>query len=191
MDWGRSHLTMDSPLKEPYMNALSATSPGISHGRLTIHSAPKALCSHIDWSISEILGFPWRGEWALQPLVAGSYRLDIPWQGKIGTAAKLASALAGWEFLRFEISQAVHASCEGQLFRFTPDLKLHSATMNEVGEVILSENLLLSTISQCQEPALLSEKLQSLLGIPWERELEPFRIALSENDHHFKDKMTV
>ena len=173
------------------MNVLSPTSPGISYGRLTIHSAPKALCSHIDWSISNVLGFPWRGEWILQPLVAGSYRLDFPWQGKIGTAAKLASALAGWEFLRFEIFQIFHAYSEGQLYRFTPDLKLHCATINELGEVMLNENQILATISQYQEPALLSEKLHSLLGIPWDQELEPFRIALSEKDHHFKDKITV
>lgn len=191
MDWGRSHLTMDSSLKEPFMNVLSPTSTGISHGRLTIHSAPKALCSHTDWSISEVFGFPFRGEWKVQPLIAGSYRLDLPWQGKIGSASHLATALAGWEFLRFEITQSARLGSDGEFYRFTPNLKMHFSTINETGDIVVHENHILSTISHNQEPALLEEKLFSLLGLPWDRELEPFRVAMSEEDFHPQNKISI
>lgn len=173
------------------MNVLSPTSTGISHGRLTIHSAPKALCSHTDWSISEVFGFPFRGEWKVQPLVAASYRLDLPWQGKIGSASHLATALAGWEFLRFEITQSARLGSDGEFYRFTPNLKMHFSTINETGDIVVHENHILSTISHNQEPALLEEKLFSLLGLPWDRELEPFRVAMSEEDFHPQNKVSI
>jgi hypothetical protein len=56
---------------------------------------------------------------------------------------------------------------------------------------VVHENLILSTISHNQEPALLEEKLYSLLGLPWDRELEPFRVAMSEEDFHPQNKISI
>lgn len=173
------------------MNVLTPNSNGICHGKLTIHSAPKALCPHVDWSISDVFAAPFRGEWKSQPLIPGSYRLDLPWQGKTGSASRLASALAGWEFLRFEITQVAQLGLDGEFYRFTPRLKMHSSVINAMGEIVVNENQILTTLSQNREPALLSEELCKLLGSQWDHELEPFRIALGEADFNFEDKLTV
>ena len=173
------------------MNVLTSSSSGIAHGLLTIHAAPQSLCAHIDWSISDVFGQPFRGDWKKQPLKSSHYRLEIPWQGKSGAAARLASTLAGWEFLYFEITQAAALGSEGEFYRFTPQLKMHHSTINSFGEIVISENQILTSISQCREPALVKEKMRELLGTSWEDELEPFRIALRENELDFEDKMSV
>jgi hypothetical protein len=68
---------------------------------------------------------------------------------------------------------------------------MHFSTINETGDIVVHENQILSTISHNQEPALLEEKLYSLLGLPWDRELEPFRVAMSEEDFHPQNTVSI
>ena len=78
----------------------------VTRGILYVHSAPSALCPR-----HRVGGgrSPRRGcrlpDWTPQPAQPGSYRAELSWCGPAGTAAAVASALRGWNHLRFEITE--------------------------------------------------------------------------------------
>ena len=93
-----------------------------TRGILYVHSAPSALCPHIEWAVGGILGVAVSLDWTPQPAQPGSYRAELSWTGSGGTAAAVASALRGWNHLRFEITEEPTSSTEGTRFSCTPDL---------------------------------------------------------------------
>ena len=86
------------------------TAPRITRGVLYVHSAPSALCPHIEWAAGGVLGNAVSLEWTPQPAQAGTYRAEFSWAGEAGTAAAIASALRGWNHLRFEVTEEPTAS---------------------------------------------------------------------------------
>ena len=76
-----------------------------TRGVLYVHSAPSALCPHIEWAVGGVLGNAVSLDWTPQPAQAGTYRAEFSWLGDAGTAAAIASALRGWNHLRFEITE--------------------------------------------------------------------------------------
>ena len=72
-------------------------------GFLTIHSAPAALRPHIEWGLQSILGTWVALEWKPQPKAAGTFRTTLEFRDRAGTAAKVATALKAWHYLRFEV----------------------------------------------------------------------------------------
>ena len=76
-----------------------------TRGVLYVHSAPRALCPHVEWAIAGVLGTRVSLDWIHQPASPGTWRSEFSWQGQAGTASKLASALRGWQMLRFEVTE--------------------------------------------------------------------------------------
>ena len=76
-----------------------------TRGVVFIHSAPAALCPHVEWAIAGILGGEVSLEWTPQPAQTASYRAELSWQGAPGTASTLASAMRGWEHVRYEVTE--------------------------------------------------------------------------------------
>lgn len=138
----------------------------MKRGFLTIHSCPLALARHVEWAIENTLG-PVQISWRNQPLLAGMQRSQIEWRGQRDHASNLASALKSWHYLRFEISS------DNELFRFTPELGLHRAVIDELGSILISENQLKFAMSKTDEA--MREALDVALGTEWEVELERFR----------------
>ena len=68
-----------------------------TRGVLYVHSAPSALCPHIEWAVGGVLGMPVSLDWTPQPAQSGSYRAELSWTGAVGSAAATASALRGWQ----------------------------------------------------------------------------------------------
>src|SRR5216117_3886170 len=58
-----------------------------TRGVLYIHSAPSALCPHVEWAVGGVLGVPVSLEWTPQAAQAGTYRAEHSWSGDAGTAA--------------------------------------------------------------------------------------------------------
>ena len=81
-----------------------ARRPG-TRGVLYVHSAPSALCPHIEWAVGGVLGVAVSLDWIPQPAQSGTYRAELSWAGAAGSAAAVASALRGWNHLRFEITE--------------------------------------------------------------------------------------
>jgi hypothetical protein len=176
-------------------------------GVLQIHSAPPALSPHVEWAIAGVFSVPVKLQWIEQPAAPGTMRTELAWQGKPGASGALASALAGWKLLRFEVTEEASAGCDAMRYSCTPSLGVFQATVSANGDVMISENRLravmtlaasaggtgggrhqdagdqLGTLRELhgpRHPALggsLEDELSLLLGEPWDAELEPFRHA--------------
>jgi len=149
-------------------------------GDLRIYSVPSALLAHVEWAINQKLEQSHQFDWISQPLSPGSYSLEFEWKFNKSIAGKLAIALKGWHFIRFEMREASSRSTEGTLFRCTPDLGLHQATTGSTGDVMIPENQISNLIYKSMSVEKLKSSLENAIGAQWDSELEPFRIALAE-----------
>ena len=142
----------------------------MNRGFLYIHSCPMALVRHVEWNLQAILESilgPVRIEWRNQPLAAGTQRLALEWRSDKDFSASIASALKSWHYLRFEVSYA------DQIFRHTPELGLHRAQIDAMGNIQVNENQIRAALSKNDDQ--LREALDVALGTEWEIELERFR----------------
>jgi uncharacterized protein DUF3145 len=161
-------------------------------GVLQVHSAPPALCPHIEWAVAGVLGIPVDLSWVGQPAAPGMVRAELEWQGPPGMAAAVTSALAGWHRLRFEVTEEASPGCDAMRYSCTPGLGLFSATTMANGDVVVPESRLRAAMAVAAAAAgsrgslaragadpvtALEDELGKLLGQPWDEELEPFRCA--------------
>jgi len=152
----------------------------IALGVLYVHSAPPALCPHIEWAVAGIVGAPVCMPWSGQPAAPGALRAELTWQAQPRTAGAIASALAGWNRLRFEVTEDSSPGCDGVRHCYTPDLGLFTAATGANGDIMVSENRLRSVMLLAERggaTASLEDELGRLLGTAWDNELEPFRRA--------------
>ncbi len=151
-----------------------------AHGVLYVHSAPPALCPHIEWAVAGIVGAPVGMPWVGQPAAPGALRAELTWHAHPGTAGAIASALAGWNRLRFEVTEDSSPGCDGVRHCYTPDLGLFSAVTGANGDIMVPEDRLRSVMllaSGGGTSTSLEDELGRLLGTAWDNELEPFRRA--------------
>ncbi len=78
--------------------------------------------------------------WDDQPVLKGSQRAEFYWEGPRGTGAALASALRGWEHLRYEVTEDPTAGSDGGRWMHTPDLGIFFAQTDTVGNVVIPED---------------------------------------------------
>ena len=103
-------------------------------GLLVIHSAPAALRPHIEWGLQSILGTWLTLTWLEQPIAGGSFRATVEFRDRRGSAAKIASALRGWHYLRFEVRE--ESELGGEFYRCTPELGIHRASIDGMGNIV-------------------------------------------------------
>jgi hypothetical protein len=174
---------------------------------LHVHCAPPALCPHIEWAVAGVLGVPVSLPWVAQSASPGSLRAELLWQGKPGTSGAITSALAGWNLLRFEVTEDASPGCDAIRYSCTPALGTFSAIVAANGDIVIPEGRLRAAMALAasaraasaagrsaadselgslrdlhgpRHPALggsLEAELGLLLGEPWDDELEPFRRA--------------
>ena len=160
-------------------------------GVLHVHSAPPALSPHVEWAVAGVFGVPVSMPWVSQPAAPGMVRAELEWQGQPGMAGEITSALAGWNRLRFEVTEEASPGCDALRFSYTPALGVFSAVTMANGDVLVPENRLRAAMTVAAAPSglarlahggadaasALQEELSRLLGEPWDCELEPFRCA--------------
>jgi len=149
-----------------------------TRGVLYIHSAPSAVCPHIEWAVGGVFGMPVRVSWTPQPIERAAYRCEYPWSGPVGTAARLASALRGWQKLRFEVTEEPTLHSEGERYSSTPTLGVFHAVTGLHGDILVPEDRIKhAMVAATLGGPDLATALGQLLGQPWDDELEPFRHA--------------
>jgi hypothetical protein len=154
------------------------TSRQATRGVIYVHSAPSALCPHIEWALGGVLGNAVSLEWTPQPAQAGTYRSEYSWVGESGTAASIVSALRGWTHLRFEITEEPTPSTEGARYSSTPELGVFHAVTGIHGDIMIPEDQLKAAVVKSSlEESTLELEIERLLGKPWDDELETFRHA--------------
>ena len=147
-----------------------------TRGVLFVHSCPPALCPHVEWNVASVLDQDVRLEWTQQGAVRGLMRAEVSWVGPVGTGAQLASALRGWDDLRYEITEEAVRGSDGARWCHTPDLGIFHAPMDASGNMMVPEDRIRSAM-EAADPAELRERLDLALGAAWDEELEPFRYA--------------
>lgn len=149
-----------------------------TRGVLYVHSAPSALCPHIEWAVGGVVGDSAKMMWTAQAAERNCYRAEMSWTGAVGTGARLASALKGWQKIRFEVTEEPTASTDGSRWSYTPRLGVFYATTGIHGDILVNEERIKSAIlddALGRKP--LAQALADLLGTAWDEELETFRYA--------------
>jgi hypothetical protein len=119
--------------------------------------------------------------WSAQTVLPGTFRAEYQWWGPETTGAEISSALLGWEQLRYEVSQDATPGSDGMRWMHTPQLGIFSSQTDAAGNLVLSENRVMSILDFAHDDAaLLREGLQRSLGTAWDKELEAFRYASEE-----------
>ena len=155
----------------------AATAP-MTRGVLFVHSAPTAVCPHIEWAVGGVLDARPNLQWSAQAAEAGSWRAEVSWVGPAGSGARMASALRGWARLRFEVTEEPSSAADGARWSHTPDLGIHHAVVGVHGDVLIGEDRLRAAIDAAAGDATaLSDRLDQVLGRAWDDELEAFRCA--------------
>ena len=134
-----------------------------AQGVLHVHSAPPALCPHIEWAVAGVLGVPVDLPWTSQPAAPGTLR------------AAVTSALAGWNRLRFEVTEDASPGCDGVRHSYTPTLGTFTAVTSGSGDVLIPEGRLRAALAMSQSDSALRTELDRMLGRAWDDELEAFR----------------
>ena len=96
-------------------------------GRILIYSAPAALQEHITWAIEQGLGQVINLPWQNQPLSPATKALQLEYKHHMPIAAKLATALKAWHYIRFEIREINKNTQDATYYRATPDLEIGRA----------------------------------------------------------------
>ncbi|MDT9595053.1 DUF3145 domain-containing protein [Nocardioides zeae] len=157
---------------------MTTNTTATTRGVLYVHSAPSALCPHVEWAVAGVLGVPVSLDWTPQPAQGGTYRAELSWTGAVGAAARVVSALRGWEHLRFEITEEPTASTEGGRFSSTPELGIYHAVTGVHGDILIPEDRLKAAVLKAALGDVdLETEIDRLLGRPWDDELETFRHA--------------
>ena len=148
-----------------------------TRGVVYVHSTPLAVCPHVEWAISRVLGSPVTLDWVVQPVEQASRRTESTWHGRPGTGADLAAALRAWPMIRFEVTEEPSPGVDGERFMHVPGRGLFRATISANGDILLSEDRLRALMASARGPEGLAHALDKALGSPWDAELEPFRVA--------------
>lgn len=153
-----------------------------ARGVIFIHSAPRALGPHLEWAAGHALGRPVGFDWRPQPVLRGAVRADFLWEGPRGLGARLASALRGWEHLRYEVTEDAGLGTDGSRWMHTPSLGIHHAQTDTLGNTVIPEDRVRAALDAAGSNALeLHRELRLALGQAWDDELEPFRHASEDS----------
>ncbi len=149
----------------------------ITRGVLFVHSATRAMCPHIEWAASNVVGSRASFDWTEQPAGPNLLRCEVSWQGIQGTGARLASALRGWEHVRYEVTEEPSYGCDGARWSHTPSLGIFHAVTDIAGNIVVPEDRIRAAIDAGGNAADLKRSMDLALGSAWDEELEPFRYA--------------
>ena len=147
-----------------------------SSGVLYVHSCPPAIVPHVEWAVAAELGVRASLRWTDQPCAPGTLRAESGWQGRAGTAGRLAAALRGWKVLRYEATEQASAGLDGERWSVTPGLGVFRSATSANGDLLVGEDRLRALLATTAGPEL-AHGLDRLLGAAWDDELEPFRLA--------------
>lgn len=153
-----------------------------ARGVLFVHSAPRALCPHVEWAAGSALDRAVNFGWADQPALEGAQRTEYYWEGSADAGARLASALRGWEDLRYEVTQDPAPGIDGARWMHTPELGVFHAQADAHGNLVVPEDRIRAAMVSAGSDAFeLHRELRLVLGQAWDDELEPFRHASDDN----------
>lgn len=149
----------------------------LAHGVVYIHSSPAAVCPHIEWALSNVLGDRVTLHWSEQSAAPGQLRASLTWRAAPGSGGRIAQALATWQMLRFEVTEDATPGADGERICHLPGRGLWRASISASGDVILTESQITALLARASGQDDLRARFDAALGVDVDRELEPFRRA--------------
>ncbi|WP_018024519.1 DUF3145 family protein [Corynebacterium ulceribovis] len=171
-------------------------------GRVWIHSAPAALCPHIEWAFAAAninagsvnardrrVRPAWGHQVAAPTGASGTsstsgtsgaphYCCEVELQCSAEAVRGLVANLMRWEMLTFEVGIDAPSNGMGQRICVTPELGYFEGATDEVGNLQVGEMQLRSIMSaHGHDAAAMSTAIDAALGGPWDRALEPLRMG--------------
>lgn len=143
-----------------------------TRGVIYVHSAPAAVCPHVEWAISGVLGTEVTLRWSPQAAADGQLRAECTWRGPVGGSGAIASALRAWPVIRFEVTEEPSEGVDGQRFCYAPGLGLWCGRTSANGDIMIGEDQLRAAMAGRGQ---VRGRLHQLLGTAWDEELEVFR----------------
>jgi len=160
------------------MSPHADATPRTTRGVVFVHSAPISLCPHIGWALESVLGHRVTLDWTPQPAGPRLVRAEVLWSAEAGTGARLASAMRGWDHLRYEVTEDASPGVDGSRWSYTPTLGIHHTWVSASGDTLVHEEQVRAALVRAAgDSATLETELDTVLGGDWDRELEPFRYA--------------
>ncbi|WP_232662598.1 DUF3145 domain-containing protein [Pseudonocardia sp. TRM90224] len=147
-----------------------------ARGVVFVHSSPTAVCPHVEWAISGVLGTKVSLHWTPQAAVSGQLRTECTWSGSVGSGGAIAGALRAWPMLRFEVTEEPTPGVDGERFCHVPALGLWRGRTSANGDIVIGEDQLRTLMAETPV-AQLPAKMNELLGTRWDEALEPLRLA--------------
>lgn len=152
--------------------------PATTVGVVWIHASPRAMRTHLEWAVGHAVGDALRFIWQPQSAEPGMERTEVHWSAPAGTGATIASALAGWRDVRFEVSEDPTPGTDGMRWMHTPSLGITAQRIDASGSLVVPEDRIRGAIEAAGPDArALLDALDDALGGAWDRELERYRHA--------------
>ncbi|WP_305091786.1 DUF3145 domain-containing protein [Prescottella sp. R16] len=145
----------------------------VTTGVIYVHSSPAALCPHIDWALTSILGARPGWRWSAQPAAGGTLRATLDWEDAVGTGARIAEALRAWPLLYFEVTEDASTGVDGERFSHAPGLGMWRGNTSANGDVVVGEMRLRALLARGTDSV--TAALEHALGTAWDDVLEPLR----------------
>jgi len=149
----------------------------VTRGVVYVHSAPPAICPHVEWALSDVLGSRVSLAWTEQPASPGQLRASVSWSGQPGTGGRLASALRKWQMLRYEVTEEPSPGADGERICYLPGRGFWRAAISASGDAMLGESQLMDLMGRADGLDDLISRISSALGTEVDAELEPYRRA--------------
>ena len=150
---------------------------GPARGVVFIHACPPAICPHVEWAISGVVGCPISLNWAVQPVDPGQFRSEYTWNGPRGSAAHIASALRGWPMLRYEVTEEPTAGSDGERICHVPGRGIFRGVVGANGDFLVGEQQLRHLLAMATSREDLAHGIETVLGAAWDADLEHYRHA--------------
>jgi hypothetical protein len=149
----------------------------ITRGVVYVHSAPPAICPHVEWALSDVLGTRVSLSWTEQPAAPGQLRASVSWTGEPGTGGRLARALRKWQMLRYEVTEDASPGADAERICHLPGRGFWRAAISASGDVVLSESQLADLMARASGMDDLVSRISTAMGMDVDAELEPYRRA--------------
>ncbi|MDQ6873471.1 MAG: DUF3145 domain-containing protein [Actinomycetota bacterium] len=146
-----------------------------TRGVLYVHSCPAAVCPHVEWAVSRVLGVAVRLQWTAQPADPTTQRAESIWHSSAGTAGRLASGLRQWPMIRFEVTEDPSAGADGERIAYVPGRGAFRSAVSANGDLVVGEDRLRALLATAADPQALAHGVERLLGTEWDADLEPYR----------------
>lgn len=157
---------------------MSASNARTATGLVVVHAVQPALTRQLQWTVSGVLDTEIFLDWTPQPGITGSMRSEFIWQGQEHHGAHLASALAGWQNIYFEVTQDPSSGHSGSRWCHTPELGINHRTIDELGNIVIGEDEMRAALNRAgNNMGKLQGEMRNLLAQPWDSILEPLRHA--------------